>query len=73
MRGVRPAIPFPPIPGSLEKAHVLAAAGRIGDAFMLLATAPDRDSPASRALEAELRAKLPCHEQVTHLGVCDLK
>jgi hypothetical protein len=61
------AVPFrtaaaaagPPIPGSLEKARVLAAAGRIGDAFMLLATAPDRESPASRALETELRAKLP--------------
>jgi hypothetical protein len=61
------AVPFstaaaaagPPISGSLEKARVLAAAGRIGDAFMLLATAPDRDSPAGRALEMELRAKLP--------------
>jgi hypothetical protein len=63
------AVPFrtveaaagPPITGSLEKARVMAAAGRIGDAFMLLATAPDRDSPAGRALEAELRGKLPDH------------
>jgi hypothetical protein len=50
-----------PITGSLEKARALAAAGRIGDALMLLSTASDRNSPEGRALEAELRAKLPNH------------
>ena len=49
----------PPIPGSLEKARAVAATGRVGDALMLLATAPDRNSPEGQALETELRAKLP--------------
>jgi hypothetical protein len=69
-RSAGTAVPFrtttgaagPPIPGSLEKARVLATAGRIGDAFMLLATAPDRNSSAGRALETELLAKLPNHQ-----------
>ena len=50
-----------PITGSLEKARAQAAAGQIGDALMLLSTASDRNSPEGRALEAELRAKLPNH------------
>ena len=51
----------PPIAPSLEKARQLASAGRVGDALMLLATLPgaERDSPAARALETDLRSKLP--------------